>query len=79
MTRTKELVCLTIPELQQRWNCSYSAVRNKLLNGDLEGFKVGSWRIPLESVLDYEKGFPNGRRKTKPTVLVKSDHFRRIV
>lgn len=46
----------TIERLAERWECSGEHVRRLLINGDLQGFKLGGkvWRITAKAVEAFE-------------------------
>ncbi|MGY3436828.1 MULTISPECIES: helix-turn-helix domain-containing protein [unclassified Marinovum] len=48
-------------QLAERWSCCSNTIRNAIISGELQAFRVGRLlRIPQESVENFERRFvPN--------------------
>ncbi|WP_093118925.1 helix-turn-helix domain-containing protein [Salinihabitans flavidus] len=46
----------TPQQLAERWNCCSNTIRNAIISGELQAFRVGRLlRIPKESVEHFER------------------------
>jgi len=56
------MVIYTPKQLAERWNCCSNTIRNAIISGELQAFRVGRLlRIPQHSVDNFERRFMSNK------------------